>query len=188
MVAFFNSNKKVFFLKIYNRTNFFKHTYCDFILVDESSLKIDQMHFKSKTGSSYFYTKEGVYRYSNHWGRVANCKWKLISEEQLKSQLYYIGFAKWIDFYSINETEKLFYITVNFETKKTAFHHKKERKDVFLFFSAEARKRIAQIKVLLKEEKWAHYFDLDIETLREKMIIELITTNKTLQQIKLSFT
>ncbi len=34
-------------------------------------------HFLSQSGSQYVTTSEGVYRYSDHWGSVASCKWTL---------------------------------------------------------------------------------------------------------------
>jgi len=142
------------------------------------------VHFKSKTGSKYSYTEDGVYRFSNHWGRVADCRWRLLSKEKLKSQNYYLGFAKWTDFYALNETEKQFYISVDFEKSIVEFHHKGTKEDVFVFFAETAQKKVSQIKKLLFEDKWAKYFDSDIHLLRENIISEYINSNKTLQEIK----
>jgi hypothetical protein len=100
-------------LKIYTAANFFKHTFCDFTKVNEDFFTENEIHFKSKAGSNYSYTKEGVYRYSNHWGRVANCRWKLIGNEKLKSQNFYLGFASWSSFYPLDEKEKQFCISVS---------------------------------------------------------------------------
>ena len=68
---------------IFKHGNFFKHTYCQFEYKELSVLQEENIHFKSKSGSSYVYTEKGVYRYSNHWGRVANCRWKLNSIAKL---------------------------------------------------------------------------------------------------------
>ncbi|MFY0630130.1 MAG: hypothetical protein JXR05_07090 [Flavobacteriaceae bacterium] len=171
-------------MRKYNSSNFFKHTFCVFDHVDDRFFKENTIHFKSKSKSLYSYTEEGVYWYSNHWGRVANCRWRLNSKEKLKNQLYYLGFAKWTDFYSLNETEKQFYISVNFKTSEVDFHHKETKEDVFLFFSETAQKRITEIKKILSEHKWASYFDVDIDILREKIITEYINSDKSLQQIK----
>lgn len=147
----------------------------------------NQIHFKSKAGSQYSYTKEGVYRYSNHWGRVANCRWRLQSDVKLKNQNYYVGFAKWTDFYALNETEKQFYISVDFEKYTVDFHHKGTKEDVFVFFAETAQKKVIQIKKLLLEDKWGRYFDEDIHILREKIITEYINSNISLQEVKMKF-
>ena len=182
MVAFFNST--YFHLKTYNKTNFFKHTFCEFTEVNKNFFEQNPVHFKSKTGSFYSYTEEGIYRYSNHWGRVANCRWKLITAKKYKNQAYYSGFAKWSDFYALHESEKQFYISVDFDKKTVDFHHKENRENEFLYTSIEAQKKVQQIRILLKEEKWATYFDENIEVLRKKIISEFINSNKSLQQIK----
>ncbi len=145
----------------------------------------ENTHYKSKSKSFYFYTDKGVYRKSNHWGRVANCRWRLLSDEKIKSQNDYVGFAKWTDFYSLNETEKQFYITVDVKNKTADFHHKATKENAFLFFAETAQKKITQIRKLFSEDKWANYFEEDIETLREKIITSYINSNKTLQEIKL---
>lgn len=33
--------------------------------------------FESRSGSQYWYDRNGVYRYSDHWGEVASCTWHL---------------------------------------------------------------------------------------------------------------
>jgi len=172
-------------LKTYTKSNFFKHTFCAFEIVKQEFFDENQVHFRSKAGSQYSYTAEGVYRYSNHWGRVANCRWRLISDTKLKNQESYLGFAKWTDFYALNETEKQFYISVDFEASEVNFHHKKDRTEVFLYFADTAQKRIEHIKKLLTDDKWAKYFDTEIDLLRENIILEYINSNKTLQEIKI---
>lgn len=173
-------------MKTYSKQNFFKHTYCEFLAVDTKVFTDNRAHFKSKSDSQYYYTKEGVYRYSNHWGRVANCRWKLISNKACKSQDYHVGYAKWTDFYPINSNEKQFYITVDFQLKKVNFQHRDISSEgtVFLFTPVEAQKRVKQIRLLLTETKWAKYFTQDINDLREQLINEFCNSNVSLQDLK----
>ena len=144
-------------------------------------------NYKSKSESKYYYTAEGVYRKSNHWGRVANCRWKLIVDENYKNQQIVIGFAKWVDFYPINSTEKIFFIAVNYEDKTAIIQPEEEKTDNFLYTLSEAQQKTKQIAVLFKDDKWAKYFDEEIETLRYKIISEFINSDKTLLEIKRSF-
>ena len=97
-----------------------------------------------------------------------------------------MAFAKWEDFYPLNETEKLFYILVNFETKKTTIKAKKAEETAYLFTLSGAQKKEKQIKKLFKEDKWALYFNQSTEELRIKIISELINSDMTLKQIKLN--
>ena len=174
-------------MKTYHKSNFFKHTFCTFKRVNQDFFDENKVHFKSKAGSQYSYTKEGVYRFSNHWGRVANCRWRLLSDKKLKNQNYYLGFANWKDFYTLNETEKQFYISVDFDTCIVDFHHTATNSEAFLFFAETAQKKVAQIRKLLLDDKWANYFDEDIHTLRKKIITAYINSNKTLQEVKVGF-
>ena len=56
--------------------------------------------------------------------------------------------------------------------------------DKFLMTSEFVHQRLKQIQTLFKEYKWAKYFDDDIDVLREKLITGLITSNKSIQQLK----
>ena len=181
-------------LKKYNKTNFHKHTFCEFIEVDVATIPTIDWHYKSKSGSGYCFTEEGVYRISNHWGRAANCRWRLISNSKTSSNSKInngenrIGFAKWIDFYPNNETENLFYVEVNFDNKEVMFQHKNNPKyngKAVLRNASETAKVIRQIKEILELDTWARYLDVkDIEELRRDVIQKLITTNIPLQTIK----
>ncbi|MDA9339738.1 hypothetical protein N9Q68_02070, partial [Polaribacter sp.] len=137
-----------------------------------------------KSESSYFYTEEGVYRKSNHWGRVANCRWKLIAEENYKNQTIVTGFAKWTNFFPLNSKEKIFFIEVNFDKKTTEIKSKHKTSTAHLFTFSEVIIRKKQIMHLLKETKWAHYFEMEISELRNAIISEYIHSDKTLQHIK----
>ena len=175
-------------MKIYTKSNFFKHTYCEFQEVSLLIFKDDPAHYKSKSDSLYHYTKEGVYRYADHWGRVANCRWKLSANSDYKSQKYHLGFAKWTDFCPLNDDEKAFFIEVDFKHKKVNYLHinTTDISDKHVFIAKEAQKRIGQVRILFSETKWAKYYSQDIAELRRLVILELTTTDKTLQQIKMA--
>ena len=55
----------------------FKKTFCVFQEVGIEKIENLQLQYDSKSGSKYYYSKEGMYRLSNHWGRLANSKWRL---------------------------------------------------------------------------------------------------------------
>ena len=97
-----------------------------------------------------------------------------------------MAFAKWKDFYSLLETEKLFYISVNFETKKTKIKISKSKKRPNLLTLNKAQIKEKQIKHLFKEDKWAKYFNSNIEELRFKIISKLINSESPLPLIKLN--
>jgi hypothetical protein len=173
-------------LKTYNKTNFFKHTFCEFQQVDKFEFP-EETNYKSKSESMYFYTDDGVYRKSNHWGRVANCRWKIKANEAYKNQQIVIGFGKWKAFYPINSTEKNFFIAVNYEEKVVTLQPKGVKSGHYLFTFPEAQKRIKEIMQLLKEDAWAKYFETEIKELRFKIISEYISSEKVLQEIKRGF-
>ena len=174
---------KILFLKTYNRNNFFRHTFCEFTQIDNFEFPEDT-NYKSKSESMYFYTDEGVYRKSNHWGRVANCRWKLISNENYKNQQIVIGFANWTDFYPINLSGKIFFIEVDFDNKKVKIQPKNNKTTNRLFTFSEAQKRTKQITQLFLDDKWAKYFDKNIDILQFEIISDFINSDKTLQELK----
>lgn len=179
-------------LKKYNKTNFHKHTFCEFIEVDAATMPNIEWHYMSKSGSGYCFIEEGVYRISNHWGRAANCRWRLISNSSSKinNSQNRIGFAKWTDFYPNNETENFFYVEVNFDTKEVTFQHKfnsnYDGKSV-LRNASETAKVIRQIKEILETDTWAKYLDFDdLEELRKEIILKLIQISTSFTEIKRS--
>jgi len=117
-------------LKTYNKTNFFKHTFCEFKQIDDFDFPEDT-NYKSKSESMYF-------------------------------------------------------IEVDFEEKTAKIQPKKENTTNYLFSFSEAQKRIKQITHLFTNDKWAKYFDEEIEIIRKNIISEFINSDKTLQDIKLS--
>lgn len=173
-------------MKPYTQHTFFNSTYCEYSQVDSAIFTTETPHYKSKSGSEYLFTQEGVYRHSNHWGRVADCRWKLKSNENYKNQQTAVAFAKWTDFYPLNNNEALFYIQVNFDTKKASIHYAKEdsKKEFFLFTLGASQKRVKQITNLLRDEKWAKYYAQPIDILRVAIISELINSDKLVSQIK----
>jgi hypothetical protein len=178
-------------LKTYSQINFFNHTFCEFQQVDDFTFRENEI-YKSRSESRYLYTEEGVYRKSNHWGRVANCRWRIAANENYKNQQIVIGFAKWTDFYPISSTEKNFFINVSFKEKtaklqtKHSESDKKETNTNHLFTFPEAQKRIKKITHLFKDDQWAKYYAIAIKDLRFDAITAFISSDITLQQIKIN--
>ncbi len=170
------------------KPNSFKNTFCVFKEAPFNEIENIESNFISSSGSTYYYTKLGMYRLSNHWGRLANSKWRLESleiENQSKTKL---GFALWTNFYPDNITEKLYYITTDFNSKTVNYQHKNNPlydNKALLRTSFETTKKIKQIRNLLNLTSWAKHFEYeDLDVLREKIINDLILTNKTLEEIK----
>lgn len=174
-------------MKIYDKSNFHKHTFCVFKEVSISEVEDLKRNYTSKSGSEYFFTKEGIYRKSNHWGRAANCKWRLQTNSSEISRMK-IGFAKWTDFHSINETEKLYYIKVDFDKKSVLYNHKATSQDenIYLRNAYETAKRIKEIRNLFENNKKLHYWESKLTTneLLEKVVTYLVKTDLNLLQIK----
>lgn len=178
-------------MKAYNKTNFHKHTFCIFKEVDFNEIQMLKCNYQSKSGSSYYFTEEGVYRYSNHWGRAANCKWRLDSNSKLlvtNSNRTRLGFAKWTDFYPENDFEKLYFIEVDYQNKTANFYHKLSENfnnDKVVRTSAETTKLLKQIRTLLEETAWTKHLNVEnIESVRKEVIEQLINTNLSFQEIR----
>lgn len=60
--------------------------------------------FTSESGSKYWYTDEGVYRMSDHWGEVKTCVWVLhkVPKKRIKHKNV-LGFCKWENFSYMRE-------------------------------------------------------------------------------------
>ncbi len=188
--------------KKYHKYNFHKHTFCIFSEVMDKDIESLQANYKSKSGSSYYFTEEGLYRVSNHWGRAANCRWKLetssiiisnigLVDKNLKQVQIKIGYAQWTDFYPNNDHENLFYIAVDFQAKKVDFHHKLNP-----FFdgksicrnASETAKRIKICKEVLLHEEWSKHLNFNsLEDLRTEIINALIYTNNSFVAIKRNY-
>lgn len=173
--------------KTYNKSNFHNHTFCIFTEVPLDTVSDNKPNYKSKSGSSYYFTETGVYRLSNHWGRAANCKWRLKNTHNSKNQQIRLGFALWTEFQIDNDTEKLYYIEVDFDNKTVNYQHKANLQsgNTPIFRTAsETEKIIKQIRNLLTTDNWSAYYSMEISTLRKLIVSEMIHSQKTLQQIK----
>lgn len=183
-------------IKTYNKTNFHKYTFCIFKEVDVDAIKDLKLNYKSKSGSCYYFVENGVYRLSNHWSRVANCKWRLINEnsnvnQNINSNKTKLGYAIWSDFYPDNEVDKIYFLEANHESKTVKFYHKQSSNyssDKVLRSSSETTKLIKQIRTLFQETAWAKYLKEDnIDILRKEIIEELIHSNQSFQEIRRRF-
>jgi len=150
-----------------------------------------KISYTSKSGSQYIFTPEGLYRISNHWGRVANCHWRLIPLTEFKNQNVTVAFAHWTDFYSNDDTSKLFFIKVNWETREVNFYHKltaESAEKVVLRNAKDTAKTIRTIKEVLTQEDWAKYLKYEsLETLRNEIVNELVNTNKSFLEVKKAY-
>jgi hypothetical protein len=168
--------------------NSFKNTFCVFHELPLQKIEGLPVQYASKAGSAYYYTKSGMYRLSNHWGRLANSKWRLEPLEPETPSKFKLGFAPWTAFYPDNAIDELYYIEANFVANTVNYQHRnnpKYDKKAVLRTSFETTKRIKQIRNLQNLTSWAKYFDYDdLDLLRQEIINELIFTNKTLEEIK----
>jgi hypothetical protein len=166
----------------------FKNTFCVFQEMPLSSLESLTMQYASKSGSSYYYTEMGMYRVSNHWGRLANSKWRLEALEPESDSKTKLGFAPWTQFYPDNSIEELYYLEMNYQKNIVNYQHKNNPNyngKAVLRTSFETTKKIKQIRNLLTLTSWAKYYEYDdLDFLRKKIIEELVFTTKTLEEIK----
>lgn len=166
----------------------FKNTFCVFQEMPIKEIEGLLVQYASKSGSSYYYTKVGMYRLSNHWGRLANSKWRLEPLEPESESKFKLGFAPWTSFYPDNALDELYYIEMNYVKNTVNYQHRNNPdydKKAILRTSFETTKKIKQIRNLLNLTSWAKYFEYDdLNLLRKEIIDELIFTNKTLEEIK----
>lgn len=172
--------------KKYNKTNFFKHSFCIFKKADLSIIEGKNPDYTSKSGSSYYYLNNALYRLSNHWGRVANCRWRLEDIDRNTKDLK-LGVARWEDFYPNNEQENLFYIHLGAD-KEISFQHKDNPMysgSECLRNTGDTAKTMRELREVIDADKWAHYLHYDdLEMLRSEIIHHLIYTRKSLLEIK----
>jgi len=168
--------------------NSFKNTFCVFQEIEVKVIEKLPIQFESKAGSRYYYTESGMYRLSNHWGRLANSKWRLEPMEPETSSKTKLGFASWNDFYPDNAEEELYYLEANYIKNTVNYQHKNNPnydKKAILRTSFETTKKIKQIRNLFNLTSWAKYYEYDdLDILRQEIINELIFTNKSLEEIK----
>ena len=166
----------------------FKNTFCIFKEVIKPAISSRKFDFESKSGSCYYFTQLGMYRRSNHWGRLANSKWRLEPLDPESESKTKWGFAEWTDFHPDNATELLYYIEVDYSKGTVNYQHKNNpnyNSKAVLRTSFETTKKIKQIRNLLSLTSWSSYFEYeDINELRQKIIEDLIYTDRTLEVIK----
>lgn len=174
--------------KIYKKHNFHKHTFCIWKEVLPVAIKDLKISYTSQSGSRYIFTADGLYRISNHWGRVANCHWRLIPLAEFKNQHNIVAFASWSDFYSNDDTSKLFFIRMDENTQEVNFYHKQsaDESEHLIFRNAkDTAKAIRTIKEVLTETSWAKHLNYtDFEALRKKIVADLINTNHSFLEVK----
>lgn len=128
-----------------------------------------------------------MYRFSNHWGRLANSKWRLIPLEITTDSKFKVGFAKYENFYPDNDVDAIYYLEYNSENETINYNHKNNPDfdgKAILRTTFETRKRIKHARNILTLSSWAKYYETDIDLLRIEIINELIFTDKTLDEIK----
>lgn len=168
--------------------NSFKNTFCVFEEVDLNLIENLKVQFESKSGSIYYYTERGMYRLSNHWGRLANSKWRLEASEKSTAHKKKLGFASWDSFYPDNKEQKLYYLEVNYIKNTATYQHKnnpnRDHKAI-LRNSIETTKRIKQVRNILNLSSWAKHFEYEnLDDLRKKIITQLIYSDQSLEEIK----
>jgi hypothetical protein len=100
-----------------NATNFHLNTACIWNAVVTTRAELvaamGAANYNSNGVSEYWYTEDGVYRCSDHWGKVASCTWHLDTEAEehgngfrngcyASADLWQVAFCKWEDFAAKN--------------------------------------------------------------------------------------
>ena len=173
--------------KTYTRHNFHKHTYCVFQEVDATVLESLQLQYTSKSGSRYYFTEEGVYRVANHWGRAANCKWRLETQGPKRYSGNVVGYAPWTAFLPDNDTDCLYAIEIDFDLRTAHYYHKDSKvfPESTVFRTApETLKRLKIVRQHLIEDNWLRYYEGNPTTLRQQILTEWNTSHASLEGIK----
>lgn len=147
-------------IKFYNQTNFHRYTFCVFQEVTDQKLLALSLNYQSKSGSEYYFTKDGVYRKSNHWGRAANCKWRLTPLANSSVNRTKIGYAAWTSFYPDNDYEKLYFIQYDSRTMQANYFHKYQgilQEQSLLRTASETTKALKLIRNLVNDSAWLDY-------------------------------
>lgn len=166
--------------KKYNQYNFHKHTFCVFKEVTSEGLDFANANYVSKTNSAYIFTEVGVYRKSNHWGRVANCKWKLVANGLENNNRIRIGFANWTDFKSENENEANYIIVLDPNNLTVDYLHFTELDVQSQRRTAkETATRLKEIRQIVDNRKWMEYYEIENEHLFLKTLIQQMIDSKT---------
>lgn len=169
----------------FHKNNFHKNTFAVFQKVSEDTIP-DMVHFSSKYGSKYIFTDKGVYRCSNHWGRVGNCRWRL-AEVDYKQQTFFWGFAHWSDFFSNKEDQPIYFIEQIDENIFSINHKDAITSDGKppLRTAKEAAKIIQKLKEITSSTQWAKYLPYEnYEEMKCFFIKNLLTTPQNFLQIQ----
>ncbi len=142
------------FLMEYNRHTFHRSTFCIFRAENPPGRDPD---YVSNSGSKYWFSDKGVHRESNHWGRAAKCKWRLVEADGRMSRTR-SGFANWGDFYPDNDVERLYFL--RFENGQVQFFHRNssEYKGELCRTSADTMKRVRKIRQYLEQGETSEAF------------------------------
>ena len=85
----------------------------------------------------------------------------------------------------------MYFIQPDFDNNSVNYQHKNAPEfdnKALLRTSFETAKKIKQIRNLMNLTSWAKYFEYDdINELRKKIILELVYTDKSLEEIKRKF-
>lgn len=166
----------------FNRQNFHRHTFCIWQERPLSDIDGRLPQHSSRTGSQYYFNEEGVYRLSGHWARVANCRWRLEGKEGKGTRL---GYARWTDFLPNNDTERLYWIEVDFERKEASYRHRDQGEvKGLLRTAADTIRRMREVRKILHTDDWAAYVNGDAEIVRKQWIQELVETDRPLVHIR----
>jgi hypothetical protein len=173
---------------IYNKRNFHNATFCIWTEIDFNEIQNLKLNHTSKSGSGYIFNKEGVFRISNHWGRVSNCRWRLLPLTKFKNQYKIVAFAKWENFFSNDERAKLFYITVEIDSNKVDFQHAQNKnysgKEV-IRNTNDTAKIIRLITYIFKDTSWAKHLNYtDYLKLQKEVIYKLVYEERSWISIK----
>ncbi len=172
----------------YNQKNFHKKTFCVFTEVPIEIITPLQLAYKSKSGSAYYFTTDGVYRLATHWGRVANCRWKLRSNELKVNQVSRLGYAAWTDFYPLDELQKMFFVQHHSVTNRFSILHRDGNvpiRDAKLRTLNEAIQIVKQCEKLVVSNDWAKYLDVEnLEELKKHWIEKLLNSDTSLANLK----
>jgi hypothetical protein len=160
---------------MYHQKNFHRKTFCEFIYVSPEDLPKTAPNHVSSSGSRYFFTPEGVYRISNHWGRAAACRWRLKGFDGKIAKHIPAGFAKWSDFYPYDPQKYWFYIRNDFNEighRLDAYY----TLEAVCFDEKEAVKRVKWLQNHATNDLLETYFDRDLD---EKTCFDIRNTLRT---------
>lgn len=157
-----------------------KNTFCIFDEIDLELVPERLPDYTSISGSAYYYTTDGVYRLSNHWGKAGNSKWRLRPLEKnkdLPNRRQKIGFANWNAFHEDNATNMLYFIELDFINKDVHFNHKNnlvENQIVVLRNSSDTAKIIKKIRHYFKSPNKFKHFESEAQI--ENYLLNIINS------------